>query len=55
MLTLMNTVVNYSYYILSILISLLLIREIIKTKDIYEVVLYSIILVPFILRSLRLK
>lgn len=55
MLTLMNTIVNYSYYLFTILISLLLIREIIKTKDIYEVVLYSIILVPFILRSLRLK
>lgn len=55
MLTLLNTVVNYSYYLFSILISLLLIREIIKTKDVYEVVLYSIILVPFILRSLRLK
>ncbi len=55
MLTFINTLVNYSYYLFTILISLLLIREIIKTKDIYEVVLYSIILIPFILRSLRLK
>ncbi|MFW5981077.1 MAG: hypothetical protein ACOCRU_00715 [bacterium] len=55
MLEILNTLVNYSYYGITILISLLLIKEIIKTEDIYEVVLYSIILVPFVLRSLHLK
>lgn len=55
MLVILNTLVNYSYYLFTALISLLLIREIIKTEDIYEVVLYSIILVPFVLRSLHLK
>jgi hypothetical protein len=32
-----------------------LLREIIKSEDPQEVVLYSIILIPFILRSLHLK
>ncbi len=55
MLTLLNTIVNYSYYILSIFISFVLIREIIKTKDVQESILYCIILIPFVLRSLHIK
>ena len=43
------------HFLFTILISLLLLREIIKSEDPQEVVLYSIILIPFILRSLHLK
>jgi len=55
MLTLLNTIVNYSYYILTIFISFILIREIIKTDDLQESILYCIILIPFVLRSLHIK
>lgn len=55
MLVLLNTLINYSYHIFTGLISLLLIWEINKSEDTYEVVLYSIILVPFVLRTFHLK
>ena len=55
MLTILNTIVNYSYYLLTIFVSFILIREIIKTDDVQESVLYCIILIPFVLRSLHIK
>jgi uncharacterized protein YqhQ len=55
MLTLLNTIVNYSYYLLSIFVAFILIREIIKTDDLQESILYCIILIPFVLRSLHIK
>jgi len=55
MLTLLNSIVNYSYYLITIFISFILIREIIKSEDAQEVVLYCIILIPFVLRSLHIK
>ena len=55
LMVLINTVIHHIYFLFTILISLLLLREIIKSEDPQEVVLYSIILIPFILRSLHLK
>jgi len=51
----LNTVIEFSYYLLSAFIAFVLIREIYKTENYQEAVLYSVILVPFILRILRIK
>lgn len=50
-----NTLIMYAYQLLSAFVAIVLIREILKTKDPQEAVLFSIILVPFVLRVLRLK
>ena len=44
-----------AYYLMSAFVAFILIREIIRTKNIQEVVLFSIILVPFLLRVLHIK
>ncbi len=51
----LNTVISFSYYLLSAFIAFVLIREIVKTKNYQEAVLYSVILIPFVLRILRIK
>lgn len=43
------------YHLISAFIAFVLIKEIIKTKDAQEAVLYCIILMPFILRVLHIK
>ncbi len=50
-----NTVIMVIYHLISAFIAFVLIREIIKTKDAQEAVLFSIILIPFVLRVLHLK
>lgn len=47
--------ITFIYHLISAFIAFILIREIIKTKDIQEAVLYSIILMPFVLRVLHIK
>lgn len=54
-MVLVNTVVMFTYYIITALISFVLIRNIIKTRDAQEVVLYCIILIPFLLRIFHIK
>jgi hypothetical protein len=54
-MTLINTLINASYYVLSAIVSLILIRNIIKTRDAQEAVLYCIILMPFLLRVFHIK
>ena len=48
-------IVAVLYYILTAAIALLLIRNFLKRKDWQEEVLYIVVLVPFLLRLLRLK
>lgn len=50
-----NSIIEFSYYLISAFIAFVLLREIIKTKDAQEAVLYSVIIIPFILRILRIK
>lgn len=50
-----NTVIMVIYHLISVFIAFVLVREITKTKDVQEAVLYCIILIPFVLRVLHLK
>lgn len=43
------------YHLISAFVAFVLIREIFKTKNIQEAVLYCIILMPFVLRVLHIK
>lgn len=55
MLPFFNTLINYSYHIFSGFIAVILIREILKSDDLQESLLYCIILMPFVLRALHIK
>jgi multisubunit Na+/H+ antiporter MnhE subunit len=48
-------IVTVLYYLLTAAIAILLIRNFLKRKDWQEEVLYVIVLIPFLLRLLRLK
>lgn len=48
-------IVTVLYYLLTAAIAVLLIRNFLKRKDWQDEVLYIIVLVPFLLRLLRLK
>jgi hypothetical protein len=51
----MNTVVTILYYLLTAYVAVLLVANFLKNKEWQEEVLYIIVLIPFILRLLRLK
>ncbi|HMA53043.1 MAG TPA: hypothetical protein VKT17_01195 [Acidobacteriota bacterium] len=51
----MDTIVTLIYYLLTAAIAVLLVRNFLKRKDWQEEVLYIIVLIPFVLRLLRLK
>jgi hypothetical protein len=48
-------IVTVLYYLLTAAIAVLLIRNFLKRKDWQEEVLYVVVLIPFLLRLLRLK
>jgi len=48
-------IVTVLYYLLTAGIAILLIRNFLKRKDWQEEVLYIVVLIPFLLRLLRLK
>lgn len=50
-----QSIITGSYYLMSAFVAFILIREIFRTKNIQEVVLFSIILVPFLLRVFHIK
>ncbi len=51
----MNTVITVLYYLLTAYVALLIVWNFLKRKNWQEEVLYIIILIPFLLRLLRLK
>ncbi len=51
----MNTIVTVLYYLLTAYIAVLLVADFLKNKKWQDEVLYIIVLIPFILRLLRLK
>ena len=51
----MNTIVTVLYYLMTAYIAVLLVRSFLKRKAWQEEALYIIVLIPFILRLLRLK
>lgn len=54
-LMILNLIVTVCYYAISLFFAYAIIRNFIKTKDIQEAIGYAIILIPFVLRILRLK
>lgn len=50
-----SDIIMFCYYLISALVAFILIREIIRTKNVQETILFGIILIPFILRVLRIK
>jgi hypothetical protein len=51
----MEPIVTLFYYLLTATIAVLLVRNFLKRKNWQEEVLYIIVLIPFVLRLLRLK
>jgi uncharacterized membrane protein len=51
----MNTIVTVLYYLLTAYIAVLLVWNFLKRKNWQDEVLYIIVLIPFVLRLLRLK
>jgi uncharacterized membrane protein len=51
----MNTIVTVLYYLLTAYIAVLLVWNFLKRKNWQEEVLYIIVLIPFLLRLLRIK
>lgn len=51
----MNTVVTVLYYLLAAYIAAMLVWNFLKRKNWQDEVLYLIVLIPFLLRLLRLK
>ena len=51
----MNTIVTILYYLLTAYIGVLLVADFLKNKKWQDEVLYIIVLIPFVLRLLRLK
>jgi len=48
-------IVTVLYYLLTAAVAVLLVRNFLKRKDWQEEVLYIVVLIPFLLRLLRLK
>ena len=48
-------IVTILYYLLTAAIAVLLVRNFLKRKDWQDEILYVIVLIPFLLRLLRLK
>jgi uncharacterized membrane protein len=51
----MNTIVTVLYYLLTAYVAVLLVRNFLKRKNWQEEALTIIVLIPFVLRLLRLK
>lgn len=51
----LNSIISIAYYVLAGFIVILIIYNMIKSKDWKEEILYAIILIPFLLRIFFLK
>lgn len=54
-LQIINTIITVTYYLTSAFFLFSIVKVFIKTHNIQDAVLYSVIMIPFILRILRLK
>lgn len=51
----LNNLVMVLYYVMSAFFLIAVVRNFVKTRDPQEAILYGIIMMPFVLRILRLK
>ena len=54
-MAILNSIISVCYYLISAFVVFVLVKSIIKTKNIQDAILYSVMLMPFILRILRIK
>jgi len=54
-MTVINMVIMVIYHIISAFFAFVLVKSIVKTKNVQEAILYCIILMPFVLRVLHIK
>jgi len=50
-----HSVVMILYYLIAAFFLLAIVRSFIATRDIQEALLYAVVMIPFVLRLLRLK
>lgn len=50
-----NTIITVLYYLISAFFLFAIIRNLVKTRKVQEAVLYGVMMIPFVLRILRLK
>ncbi|MGE5588232.1 MAG: hypothetical protein ACM3ZO_08470 [Clostridia bacterium] len=51
----MEVAVTVAYYVMTAAIAAVLVSNFFKTKDVQKMVLYLVVLTPFVLRVLRIK
>lgn len=51
----LNNAVMAMYYVISAFFLIAIVRNFVKTRDPQEAILYTIVMIPFVLRILRLK
>ncbi len=54
-LQILNLVITVCYYLIAVFFLVAIIRSFVKTKNPQEAILYTVIMIPFVLRILRLK
>lgn len=54
-LQVMNFIVTVAYYFCAVFFLAATVKVFVKTKKIQDAIIYSVIMIPFILRILRLK
>ncbi len=55
MAQIINTGITVLYYLISAFFLFAIIRNFIKTRKVQEAILYAVMMIPFVLRILRLK
>jgi len=55
MMIMLNNLITCGYYVMTFLFAVALAWNLWKSKDPQESILYAVILIPFVLRLLRLK
>ena len=54
-MVMINSIVTMLYYAISLFFLFILVRNFRKTRDPQEAILYCVIMIPFVLRILRVK
>lgn len=54
-LMILNKIVSVSYYLIALFFLVAIIRTFLKTKNIQNALTYCIMMIPFLLRILRIK
>lgn len=55
LLSILNLLVTVSYYLIAVFFTYAIVRTFVKTKNVQHAVTYAMMLIPFVLRILRLK